>query len=158
MKTGIRLLVLVSMLLVSVFSFAQSKKVYDALSSSEVALIDEQLKSLEANDKPLSKAYEGALLMKKAGLIKGAGKKLEVFKAGREKLEKAIEGDTDNGEFRFLRLMIQENAPDILGYSKSIQEDAVLVEKKYNEMGEEVKNAIRSYSKDSKALKGVSFK
>lgn len=137
---------------------AQSKKVYDALSSENVATIDAQIKQLAADKENLHQAYAGTLLMKKAGLIKGPGKKLKTFKEGREKLEKAIESDTDNGEYRFLRLMIQENAPDILGYNKDIKEDAAIIQQKYSSLKPEVKEAIQSYSAESKILKSLSLK
>lgn len=137
---------------------AQSKKVYDALSSENVTTIDQQIKQLSSSKENSSQAYAGTLLMKKAGLIKGPGKKLKVFKEGREKLEKAIESDKDNGEYRFLRLMIQENAPDILGYNKEIKEDAAVIQQKYATLKPEVKDAIQSYSSESKTLKSLSLK
>jgi len=138
--------------------YAQALEIYAALSSSDLRLIDQQLQALEGKDGSANAAYEGALLMKKAGLIRGAGKKLEAFKNGREKLEKAIESDPDNGEYRFLRLMIQEHAPDMLGYNKSIEEDSAIVVKQYASLKEEVKNAVQNYSRESKALKGAALK
>lgn len=146
------------LLLATSIGFAQTKDIYAALSSSDLGLIDQQLQALEGKDGASNAAYEGALLMKKAGLIKGAGKKLEAFKNGREKLEKAIETDADNGEYRFLRLMIQEHAPDMLGYNKNIEEDTAIVVKQYNGLKDDVKNAIQNYSRESKALKGVELK
>jgi len=59
--------------------------------------------------------------MKKAGLVAGVGNKLKVFKTGLQELEASIKQDNTNAEYRFMRLMIQENAPGILGYKKEIK-------------------------------------
>ena len=67
--------------------------------------------------------------MKKAGIINGAGKKLNLFKAGRKKLEAEIKKDSSNVELRFLRLMTQENAPGILGYKNELQTDREYIRK-----------------------------
>ncbi len=157
MKLFAPLGLMIGLLLLATGIQAQAKRVYEALSSEQVTKLDETLNYIKGNADPAITAYEGALLMKKAGLIKGPGNKLSTFKEGREKLEKAIEMDSENGEYRFLRLMIQENAPDMLGYNKNIQEDAAVVQKKYNELSDEVKQAVQSYSDKSKALKGIDF-
>lgn len=135
---------------------AQRQSVYDALSASEVGVIDEQLKQLEKSENAVSaQAYSGALLMKKAGLVKGPSNKLSVFKDGREKLEAAIEKEQNNGEFRFLRLMIQENAPDILGYNKNLEEDAAVIKGQYDSFPDALKKFVQSYSSESKTLKSI---
>jgi hypothetical protein len=87
-------------------------------------------------------AFEGALLMKKAGLVKVPARKLNLFKEGRKKLEHAIKVDADNTEFRFLRLVIQEQAPEIVNYRSHLQEDSELVKKNFNTLPNVVKEAI----------------
>lgn len=158
MKTFLISAATVCILLLSYQVQAQNKSVYDALSSKKLDQIEKQLKSLSGSDKREDKAYTGTLLMTKAGIIKGPAKKLKTFKQGRELLENAIAQDKDNGEYRFLRLMIQENAPDILGYNKEIEEDVAIVQKTYADLHKEVKAAIQDYSNQSKALKSLSLK
>lgn len=136
-------------------AFTQNKEVYDALASKKLENIDQQLKVLNGNNSTAHQAYKGTLLMTKAGLVKGPAKKLKFFKEGRNLLENAIQQDNDNGEYRFLRLMIQENAPDILGYNKEIKDDAAIVQKSYASLPKEVQNAIRDYSAESKSLKSI---
>lgn len=152
-----RNIVLISaMLLISSTGiYAQEKQVYNALASDNLVTIEKQIKVLGNPKTESGAAYLGTLLMKKAGLIKGPGKKLKVFKEGREKLEDAINGNKENGEYRFLRLMIQENAPGILGYNKEIKADAALVKQKYADLDPGVKNAIKDYSRKSRNLKDL---
>src|SRR5207253_3424423 len=101
-------------------------------------------------DKP---AFEGALLMKKAELANGPGKKLNLFKDGHKKLEAAIKKDDDNAEYRFLRLMIQEHAPKMLGYKEDLQKDSAYIRQSYKKLPAEVQEAIINYSKTSKILR-----
>ncbi|MBS1927815.1 MAG: hypothetical protein JST95_04380, partial [Bacteroidetes bacterium] len=64
--------------------------IYKALSSRNVEVIQTQINKVQQSDLELKQAYEGALLMKKSGLLKGPAKqKLTVFKSGRLKLEAA---------------------------------------------------------------------
>lgn len=128
---------------------------YAALSSATLNKIDEQLKLVEKTGITEKSAYEGTLMMKKSGLISGASKKLNLFKEGSKKLESAISKDINNTEYRFLRLMIQENAPSILGYKNNIKEDSDLVRKDYNKLSETVQKAILNYNKVSKSLRIV---
>jgi len=91
--------------------------------------------------------------MKKSGLVKSAAQKLNLFKEGKKKLEKAISVDQENGEYRFLRLMIQENCPPILKYNSQIQEDLKKVKSSYKSFDSILKSAVLNYSKKSKYLK-----
>lgn len=97
-------------------------------------------------------AYLGAIKMKRAGHLKSLTEKSKMFKVGKELLETAISLDHTNVEYRFLRLIIQENAPAILGYSDCIAADAKKVKAGYKTMSESVKNAIIAYAKTSNNL------
>ena len=116
----------------SVETLLDKEKLYSAMSSDDLKMVDAELKRIESSGDVEAEAFEGALLMKKAGLIKGAKQKLDVFKEGHKKLESAIKADTAHAEFRFLRLMIQENAPKILGYHKELETDQSLLKSKFN--------------------------
>jgi len=127
---------------------------YTAIASSNEELINAQLTTVKASSIAEKEAYEGALLMKKAGVIKGTAKeKLSLFKAGRTKLEAAIAKDKDNIEYRFLRLIIQENAPKIVKYKSEIEADSLLVRTNFKSLPQNLQTVITDYSKTSKALK-----
>ena len=99
-------------------------------------------------------AFEGALINEKSRFGKQAeGKKLNLFKDGHKKLESAIKKDGDNAEYRFLRLMIQEHAPGILGYKDDLKKDSAYIRQSYKKLPAEVQEAISNYSKTSKILK-----
>ena len=87
---------------------------YSAMATNDVNSINSQLNIVKTSSINEKEAYEGALLMKKAGLVTSPKEKLSLFKAGRLKLEAAIKKDKENAEFSFLRLIIQEHAPKIV--------------------------------------------
>jgi len=158
MKKIVKICGLFAMILVSAVVYGQESSFdrgafYKAMRVNKMdqvnALLD-QIKTAEWKDKD---AFEGALIMKKAGLAFGAGRKLKIFKSGHAKLESAIQRDPGNVEFRFLRLMVQENAPGILGYKKEIDKDSELVRKGYKKLPEEAQQAVVDYNKKSKVLK-----
>ncbi|MEO7766486.1 MAG: hypothetical protein ABIS01_03630, partial [Ferruginibacter sp.] len=102
---------------------------------------------------PEKRAYEGALMMKKAGLIAKPKDKLATFREGRSTLEAAIKNDEGNVEYRFLRLIIQENAPKIVKYRQNLKNDSELVISSFKKLPLAVQQAIRDYSKKSSLLK-----
>lgn len=103
-------------------------------------------------------AYMGAVLMKKAGIVVNQVDKLSLFNQGHEKLEHAIQIDPSNAEYRFLRITIQENAPNMPGYNKNLDEDAEIVHARYETLPEEVKQAIADYSLKSKVLGNLALR
>ncbi|MBS1577247.1 MAG: hypothetical protein JST09_18260 [Bacteroidetes bacterium] len=133
------------------------KEFYSAMASGDTKTIDGQINLLKNWDSKDKAAFEGALLMKKAGLAIAAGKKLSLFKEGHKKLEAAIKKDSDNTEYRFLRLMIQEHAPGMLGYKDDLKKDSAYIRQSYKKLPAEVQQAITEYSKKSKVLKPGDF-
>ncbi len=126
---------------------------YNAMASDNMETINNQLALLKASAVNEKDAYEGALLMKKAGLVTKAKEKLSLFKAGRLKLEAAIKKDRENAEFSFLRLIIQEHAPKLVDYSDNIQSDVAAIRSNFKTLPQVVQQAISDYSKKSKVLK-----
>jgi len=140
--------------------YAQSfdrKEFYAVMASGDSKTIDGQISLLKDWDSEEKPAFEGALLMKKAGLKGGAGKKLNLFKDGHRKLEAAIKKDDDNAEYRFLRLMVQEHAPGILWYKDDLKKDSAYIRQSYKKLPAEVQRAIADYSKTSKVLNPGDF-
>lgn len=54
--------------------------------------------------------------------------KLSTFKKGKTLIEQAVRNDPDNVEIRFLRLSVQKNCPDFLGYNKQIEGDRQFID------------------------------
>jgi len=130
---------------------------YAAFASDNIDTINRQLDIIK-NDKPKGgSAFEGALKMKKAGLLKGASNKLKEFKAGRGKLEDMIAAQPQNAEFRFLRLMVQEQAPKILGYKNELEGDHKYLVEHFSTMPQAAQKAVVNYSKVSKVLSPSDF-
>jgi hypothetical protein len=126
---------------------------YSVMASGSLKTVNEQINLLRISPLKDKAAFEGALLMKKAGLVAGGGKKLNLFKDGHKKLEAAIKKDEENAEYRFLRLMVQEHAPGILGYKGDLKKDSAYIRQSYKKLQAEVQEAIINYSKISKILK-----
>lgn len=130
----------------------EKKEFYEVMSAGDVDAIDKQIELVAASGLANKEGYEGALLMRKAGKVHGAKKKLRFFKEGRIKLETAILAAPDNTEFRFLRLAIEENAPKIVKYHNDIEKDKLLIQKNFKNLPQSVQYAILEYCKKSKVL------
>ena len=128
---------------------------YAVLSSEKIDEINLQLQSLKEMVKKEKDAYEGALLMKKSGLVGNAKEKLSLFKNGRQKLESSIKKETRNIEYRFLRIIIQEHAPKVVKYRNELEEDSQLVISQYKNLPQFLQQVINDYSKKSKVLKNL---
>jgi hypothetical protein len=126
---------------------------YAAMSSENVDLINTQIAAVKGSSVPEKEAYEGALLMKKAGLNKAAKEKLKLFKSGRSKLESSITKDNNNTEYRFLRLIIQEHAPKVVKYRNEVEQDSRLIRTNFKQLPQYLQQVIIDYSKTSKVLK-----
>jgi hypothetical protein len=128
---------------------------YGAMASTRMDRIESQLKIMAASADPGREAFMGTLNMKKASLTRGAAKKLSLFKGGRHQLEATIKKDSGNAEYRFLRLMIQENAPDQLGYHSDLVRDYALIRRRFKTLQPDVQQAIKGYSEKSKIIKAA---
>lgn len=152
-----RLFLCVFMVFAGGFAFSQTtgdvKAIYNALALGKPAQVDAQLSklsSLSTNDRS---AFEGALLMRKAGSVTLPSKKLELFKTGNKKLEAAISKEPSNADYRFLRLMIQENAPKALGYHKQIGADSKFIIQNFKSLSAAGQQAAKEYSRRSASLR-----
>ena len=130
---------------------------YKVLKSGTVDIIDEEIAAVQSSGISGKDAFEGTLLMKKAGMMSKPKDKLELFKKGRIKLETAISNDNTNTEYRFMRLIIQEHAPKILKYRSDIEKDAALIHGSFKKLSPEVQSAVMDYRKQSNTLKKFNF-
>ncbi len=125
---------------------------YKAMEGNKKDLVNAQLEELKTAPEEIRQAFMGAMLMKRASFSGSAGVKLRYFKQGHKMLESSIKEDPDNTEYRFLRLMVEEHAPGVLGYKEDIQEDCELIRKSYKTLPPDIQQFIVSYSKKSKFL------
>ena len=130
---------------------------YAAMASGNIENINEELTLLNSASINEKEAYEGALLMRKSGLLSKASEKLKLFKKGRIKLETALLKDSSNGEYHFLRLTIQEHAPKIVKYRTEIENDKQFILKSFKNLLPVVQQAILDYCKNSKILNQEDF-
>ncbi len=133
------------------FSKTEYFKVFAGNDETGISKMVQKLEKLSENSDQT--AYLGAIKMKKAEYLKTPKEKLELFKAGKELLEKSISKNNSNAEYRFLRLLIQENAPKVLKYNDKIQEDAKFISSNFANLNADVKTAVLNYSKTSPNLK-----
>jgi hypothetical protein len=126
---------------------------YKALESQNKALIDEQISELNATTSNGKDAFLGTMIMRKAGIGGTPSAKLKLFRHGHKLLEDAIAREPNNVEYRFLRLVIQENAPGILGYKNNKQTDSEIIRNSYYSLPDDLQKTIADYNKKSKVLK-----
>jgi len=130
---------------------------YEVMKSGTLDAITNELEAIKAAPEKEREGYEGALLMKKAGLLKKPKDRLKFFKQGRIKLETALLADPENTEFHFLRLAIEERAPKIVKYHSDIEKDKAIVIKNFKSQPPAVRHAILDYSENSKMLHKEDF-
>ena len=126
---------------------------YKAMESDNKTLVDAQISALNSAPADVKNAFLGAMTMRRAGIGGNPVSKLKLFKKGHKLLESAIQQDPNNTEFRFLRLMIQENAPGFLGYKVDEEKDSEFIRKSYKSLPEDLQKTIADYNKKSKVLK-----
>lgn len=130
---------------------------YEVMKSGTLDAINKELEAVKGIPETERGGYEGALLMKKAGLLKRPKERLNFFKQGRIKLETALLADGDNTEFHFLRLAIEEHAPKIVKYHADIEKDKAIVLKNFKSQPPAVRHAILDYCENSKVLHKEDF-
>ena len=161
MTVNFRVVLLFLFLIVNGETRAQAgfdkERYYEVMATNQIQVIDNEIDVLKKSALASTGAYEGALLMKKAGLVKKGKDKIDLFKAGRKKLEAAIKTDPQNAEWRFLRLMIQENAPKAVNYRNELDADCKFVADNFKALSPVVQKAINNYSKNSKVLNSKDF-
>lgn len=122
------------------------------MASANLDEINNELDVLKDVSFDEKEGFEGALLMRKAGLLSKPKEKLKFFKEGRIKMETALLNHVDNPELHFLRLSIEEHAPKIVKYRSDLHGDKEIVIKSFKNLAPEVQHAILDYSKTSNIL------
>lgn len=130
---------------------------YEVMKSGTLETITNELEAIKTAPEKEREGYEGALLMKKAGLLRKAKDRLASFKQGRIKLETALLADPENTEFHFLRLAIEEHAPKIVRYHSDIEKDKAIIIRNFKTLSPAVRHAILDYCENSKVLHKEDF-
>jgi hypothetical protein len=130
---------------------------YNVMASGDLDAVNNEIAIVEDAQTNRKEGYEGALLMKKAGLLAKPKQRLKFFKDGRIKLETALLNDNENTEFHFLRLAIEEHAPKIVKYHADIENDKLVIQKNFKNLSPVVQHAILDYCKNSKVLQPTDF-
>ena len=130
---------------------------YNVMASGDTVAINKEIKIVQESSLNNKEGYVGALLMKKASFVVKAKKKLKYFKEGGIKLETALRADSNNTEFHFLRLAIQEHAPKIIKYHSDLEKDKLFIQKNFKSLSSPVQNAILDYCKNSKVIHAEDF-
>ncbi|HYM93604.1 MAG TPA: hypothetical protein VET23_05645, partial [Chitinophagaceae bacterium] len=123
---------------------------YAVMASGIMDDIDKMFTLLNSVSIPEKEAYEGALMMRKSGLLKLVAEKQKFFKKGRIKLETELLKDSSNCEYHFLRLTIQEHAPKVVKYNTELESDKQFIIKCFKSLAADVQKAIFDYSRNSK--------
>lgn len=110
----------------------------------------ELLESFDEYEDPLLYGYKASATMIMAKHVSNPFSKLRYFKKGKEMLEDAIDARPGNVELRMLRLLVQSNIPDFLGYDDSIESDKTFIFNKISELkNEQLKNYIMTSLQES---------
>jgi hypothetical protein len=139
------------------FAIFNKNDYYSVMASQNIDAINNELEIVKTSTIVNKNAYEGTLLMTKAGLVKKISEKISLFKSGRQKLESCIKLDTQNVELRFLRLMVQENSPPIVNYKGDLEKDKIFIDKLFKTAPQDIQQYILDYSKRSKILNAKDF-
>lgn len=78
---------------------------------------------------PSVRAYVLSLEMKKAEYAFNPIQKLRLFSKSRDELDRMIDSFPSNIHLRYIRLLVQENCPRILGYTENLEEDRSFLRK-----------------------------
>lgn len=126
---------------------------YSAISvDDEAVLKKERDKLMKLSDSDDKRAFLATIIMKESQFMPTVMGKWDKFNLGKNALEKEIKTNPNNAEFRFLRLLIQENAPKIVRYSGQVSQDAQFIAKNLSSLHAVTKKTIQSYAKKSPAL------
>jgi hypothetical protein len=136
----------------SLFQTFDKTAFYSVMASGKLDEINMELSVVAASPVKEKEAYQGALLMRKAGLLSRAKEKLATFKSGYIKMESSMAKDSSNIEYHFLRLMIQEHAPKVVHYDKDREKDSRDVIRSFPTLSPVLQKAILNYCPHSKLL------
>lgn len=136
------------------FTVFEANRFYEVLNNASKERVEDLLGEYEKIEKPSSKdkVYTGALYIRMAGFASVPARRLEYFKKGRALLEAEIEKYPDNVEYRFVRLIMQEQVPAMLHYNKNLNEDKLMIMNRFAAIDSGLRREIERYAVRSSIL------
>lgn len=134
----------------TIYSLDDVRANYSQLATDK-KMCSELLAQLEKNKDQSAThlAYLGGLQTIWANHVFSPISKLKTFNKGKKNIEQAIKKEPDNVELRFIRLSVQKNAPNFLGYHYNINEDIQFIKNNRSQIKSNVINQyIESLLKD----------
>lgn len=113
-----------------IFSPTKIKEVveeFHALKTKESEVVFVEKYTLSS--RPSILGYVCAIEMKQAQYNYNPISKIKIFKQTKEKLDLLIQSNPSNVHLRYVRLLLQETLPGILGYDSNIEEDKIFLSK-----------------------------
>lgn len=120
-----KLLVLLSLLFFPSKDIAMVVAAFHNLKSEQEEMTF--IKTYKGSNTPAVLGYVYATEMKQASYTINPYKKLKIFNRTKDKLHTLIEQHPDNLHLRYIRLLLQERTPKLLGYTDFIEEDKRLL-------------------------------
>ncbi len=115
---------------------------------SAKTLIEKSKQAVDKTNKPIYASFQAVGNFFMAKHVFSPLKKMSYFNEGKKIMDNAVNNDPKNPEIRLMRLITQEKAPKILGYSKNIADDKkVILEEYQNIQDSELKLYIKNYLK-----------
>jgi hypothetical protein len=123
----IRLKLLLLLILIGSFSFAADIRSDFHKGMFEEDKLTNLSESKTYGNSNLAKAYQGLSKTMLADYMFLPTSKLSYFNDGKALIEKAIKNEPNNPEYRYLRLLVQLNAPFFLSYNSKIDSDVLFL-------------------------------
>ena len=115
-------------LLISGTNIKEVVKEFHELNNEETEAVF--LSNYGTSKNPSILAYVWAVELKQVEYIKNPFSKLRKFNKSKKELDRLVDYNPMNIHLRYMRLVIQENAPGILGYNDNIEEDKLFLKNK----------------------------
>lgn len=121
------LLFLTMSLILSPTTIKEVVEEFHALKTKESEVVF--IKKYTLNSQSSILGYVCAIEMKQAQYSYNPISKIKIFKQTKEKLDLLIQLNPSNVHLRYVRLLLQETSPAILGYDINIEEDKIFLSK-----------------------------
>ena len=121
------LLFLTMSLILSPTTIKEVVEEFHALKTKESEVVF--IKKYTLNSQSSILGYVCAIEMKQAQYSYNPISKIKIFKQTKEKLDLLIQLNPSNVHLRYVRLLLQETSPVILGYDINIEEDKIFLSK-----------------------------
>ena len=128
------LLFLTMSLILSPTTIKEVVEEFHALKTKESEVLFVEKYTLSS--RPSILGYVCAIEMKQAQYNYNPISKIKIFKQTKEKLDSLIQSNPSNVHLRYVRLLLQETLPGILGYDSNIEEDKIFLSKTLDVSGD----------------------